>query len=116
VTKTKTKAASAKKTLTAAQHKKREGELLVELCSVYGYAFADTLRDGERTSMIMDRRDGKTTIRAAYGIKLIVPSDGTLGVQIAAGRKERDPATSKSARARAKANAKAKAKAAQVSP
>ena len=97
--------------MTSAQKRKREATLLEELCSGHGYAFADTLGKNDRTGIIMSRvggPGGKMLIKAAFYLKLIVPVDGALGKLIAKQRKERDPATSKSARARARANAKTK--------
>jgi hypothetical protein len=91
---------------TRAQKRKREAKLFSELTQQHGYAFADTLSKNDRSGMVMSRAGGKMSIKMAFYLKLIVPCDGALGVLIAAQRKERDPATSKSACDRAKANEK----------
>lgn len=92
---------------TAAQLRQRESKLFAELCTKHGYLFADALPSKDRTSTVSVVGDGeKLTVELAYAVKLLVPASSSLGQHIAAGRKERDPRTSKSARARAKARAK----------
>jgi len=100
-----------KPTRKQAQRAKREREMLGELLGTYGYTLADTLRRDERTTMMMSTIDGKRTIRACAAVKLIVPPDTALGAQIAALRKERDPATSTAAREREAERTRAKARA-----
>jgi hypothetical protein len=95
---------------TSAQKRKREMSLLAELCADYGYAFADSLPSKDRLTMMMITKGGKRTVVAAPAIKMVVPSNGYLGRMITNGRKERDPATNRSARARARAREREKAK------
>ena len=92
--------------MTAEQKRKREGKLFAELCTKHGYLFADALPAKDRTSTVAVRDGEELTVELAYAVKLLVPASSSLGQHIAAGRKERDPRTSKSARARAKARAK----------
>jgi len=86
------------------QLRAEESKTLERLCRLHGYMFADTLRKDDNSGMMADRRGGKLSIRMCVAIKLMVPADSALGIQILAGRKERNPATSKAAKARQKAN------------
>lgn len=92
----------------ARAHRGREQRILVELQTKHGYAFADTLSARERTLMVTDRSSGRLLIKPAYAIKLVVPADSSLGDQIAAERKERDPRTSKARKARDRSRARAR--------
>lgn len=71
---------------TPAQLRKREGALVEELCAYHGYAFADTLPDRDKSTMMMSRVGKKTRVEMAFVFKIIVPIRSTLGRQIAARR------------------------------
>jgi hypothetical protein len=85
------------------QLRAEESKTLERLCALHGYMFSDTLRAADRDGFMTNVNRGKMTIRPCVVIKLMVPADSALGVQIIAGRKERDPRESKAAKARAKA-------------
>lgn len=93
-----------------ALEKDKEAKLFTALCTKHGYTFSDTLPSKDKSMTLMVRGGAITTLKPMYVVRLRVPADSFLGGVIAAGRKERDPRTSKSAVARAKARTKANAK------
>lgn len=91
---------------TPAQQRAREQSLLSELCTDHGYTFSDSLPSKDKITFLMRTMpNGKRMISAAPVVKLMVPDESALGRVINAGRKERNPATNKSAMAREKARA-----------
>ena len=66
-----------------AQLRKRESQLLEELCTYHGYRFADSLRSSERSTMVMVGNGKKAKLELGFCLKFVVPANGALGQQIA---------------------------------
>jgi hypothetical protein len=84
-----------------ANKRAREAALLAELRRDHSYIFAELSLDRERRTMLTDRRKpGSFTIKPASCIRLIVPTDSSLGAEIEAMRKEKAKAKTKAAKAK----------------
>ena len=72
---------------SAAQLRKREAEMLEELCDRHSYFFSIKVPKNEQSTTIVQRRGGgKYTLRLAVVAKVIVPVASKLGAQIIAHR------------------------------
>lgn len=63
---------------------KRESDLLSELCAHHGYSFADDCPSGKKTTMMYshDKVTKKTKITLGICVRLMVPGEGALGMQV----------------------------------
>lgn len=77
---------------SAQQIQLREGELLDELQVKHGYMLVELTHKNERTSMTYtrDKETGKSLVKPAVCIKLVVPVDSKLGLGIIEMRKAKE--------------------------
>lgn len=64
---------------TPAQLRKREADLLSELCAYHGYSFSRSIRP----TMLFSKIGKRTKLEAGVVLELMVPASGALGRQLA---------------------------------